>query len=147
LLSSLRSVALAELASSLDASSQVLLVFAGIVLYFGGSAIIHFWHQIYLTADKFYLALGLFFTMIGGMFVQVITGNYKTGAASLFGVTTTQLIYPVMFSPIVYYAIWALASSSSAGIFSFYAAFLNGYFWQSVVNSAQSASVGKQIPA
>lgn len=126
----------------LDASGQLLFGFACIVFYFGGSAAIHYWQRMYLTADKFYLALGLFFTMVGGMFVQVISANYKSGAASLFAVTTAELIYPVLFSPIVYYAIWAVASASaSAGLFSFYAAFLNGYFWQSVVTSAQKASV------
>jgi hypothetical protein len=130
---------LVELKNRLDASRQLLLTFAGFVLYFGGSATIHYWHQISLAADKFYLALGLFLTMVGGMFVQVITGNYRVGAASLFTVTTAQLIYPLLFSPIVYYAIWAVASSSSAGVFSFYAAFLNGYFWQSVVTSARRA--------
>jgi hypothetical protein len=132
---------LIALASRLDASGQLLLAFACVVFYFGGSAAIHYWQRMYLTADKFYLALGLFFTMVGGMFVQVITANYKAGAASLFAVTTAQLIYPVLFSPIVYYSIWAVASASaSAGLFSFYAAFLNGYFWQSVVTSAQKAS-------
>jgi hypothetical protein len=130
---------LLELKGRLDASCQLLLTFAGIVLYFGGSATIHYWHQISFAADKFYLALGLFLTMVGGMFVQVITGNYRVGAVSLFTVTTAQLIYPLLFSPIVYYAIWAVASSSSAGVFSFYAAFLNGYFWQSVVTSARRA--------
>jgi hypothetical protein len=128
-------------AHRLDASGQLLLGFACIVFFFGGSAAIHYWQRLYLTADKFYLALGLFFTMVAGMFVQVITSNYKAGATSLLSVTTAQLVYPVLFSPIVYYAIWAVASvSASAGLFSFYAAFLNGYFWQSVVTSAQKAS-------
>jgi hypothetical protein len=129
------------LTGQLDASGKLLLCFAGVVVCFGGSAVIHFWNQISVSGDKMYLALGLFITMVAGMFVQVITSNYKAGTSNLFAVTTAQLIYPVLFSPIVYYAIWAVASaSSSAGVFSFYAAFLNGYFWQSVVTSAQKAS-------
>jgi hypothetical protein len=132
---------IATLTRQLDASGKLLLCFAGVVLCFGGSAGIHFWNQISVSGDKMYLALGLLLTMVAGMFVQVITSNYKAGASSLFAVTTAELIYPVLFSPIVYYAIWAVASaSSSAGVFSFYAAFLNGYFWQSVVTSAQKAS-------
>lgn len=138
---------IAALARRLDPSGQLLLGFAFVVLCFGGSAAIHFWNQISVTADKMYLALGLFFTMVAGMFVQVITSNYKAGASSLFAVTTAQLVYPVLFSPIVYYAIWAVASvSSSVGLFSFYAAFLNGYFWQSVVTSAQKVSVARGTP-
>jgi len=65
--------------SRLDPSAQMLFVFGCIVLW--GSATIHFWRIISITADKFYLALGLFFTMVGGMFVQVITSNYNAGAS------------------------------------------------------------------
>lgn len=135
-----------NLTRQLDSSSRLLFGFACVVAYFGGTAVIHYWHQISLSADRFYLALGLFFTMVAGMFVQVIAANFKGDSASLLAVTPSQLLYPVLFAPIVFYSIWALASSSSAGLFSFYAAFLNGYFWQSVVNSAQKTQ-GQTAPS
>lgn len=124
----------------LDSSGKVLLGFGLIVIYFAGSAIIHYWKYISVSVDQFYLGSGLFLAMIAGMFVQVITANYKAATGGLLAVTPAQLIYPVLFSPIVYYAIWSVASvPGTARLFSLYAAFLNGYFWQSVVSSAETA--------
>ena len=127
-----------KLIYDVDAGSKFLLGFLFVILYFGFSALVHYRRQVVLSEDKFYLAVGLFFTMAAGMLVQVISSNYKRDAR-LLEVTPSQLVYPLLFSPIVYYGIWAVASTSSAGMFSFYAAFLNGYFWESVVSSAQTS--------
>jgi hypothetical protein len=125
----------------LDISQRLLLGFAIIVFYFAFAAIVHYRQHIAVSADTFFLGIGLFLIMTAGMLVQVITSNYKT-ANRLLQVTPAQLIYPLLFSPIVYYTIWVLASTSSGSsqsMFSFYAAFLNGYFWESIVSSAEAA--------
>ena len=78
----------------------------------------------------------LFLAMAGGMFVQVLTSNYRTGKG-LFDVAASQLIYPLLFSIIIFYPIWAIATSGTNNFFAIYAAFMNGFFWETVVANAQ----------
>ena len=110
--------------SALSSGAKVLLVFGFIVTVFGVAVIVKYWRDILGAADLFMFATGLFLTMIGGMFVQVLTANYRAGR-SLVEVSATQLIFPLLFSLIVFYPIWSLAASAPCNLFSFYAAFLN----------------------
>jgi hypothetical protein len=48
------------------------------------------------------------------------------------------LIFPILFSVIVFYPIWSIATTNPRGFFVFYAAFLNGYFWENVVSSIKA---------
>jgi len=116
--------------------SKVLGGFAIILIAFGAIAIAHYWEIIKQREDLAFTVIGLLLTMVGGMFVQVLTANYKSGSP-LFQVTASQLAFPLLFSPIVFYPVWALTTSGSQHLFSFYAAFLDGYFWESVVSSAK----------
>jgi hypothetical protein len=52
-------------------------------------------------------------------------------------VSPSRLLFPLLFAPIVYYPIWLVGSKQADTVFSYYAAFLNGYFWQSVVAAAK----------
>jgi hypothetical protein len=75
--------------------------------------------------------------MAAGMFVQVLTTNYRH-ERPLLEVTPAQLVFPLLFSPIVFYPIWLVGGDRGPGAFPFYAAFLNGYFWQSVVSAVKA---------
>lgn len=117
-------------------ATPVLFVFAVIVVIFLGVASWHYWPQLQASGDYLFLGGGLFLMMMAGMFVQVLTSNY-TENKPLFQVSSSRLLYPLLFSPIVFYPIWLVGDKEGARLFSFYAAFLNGYFWQSVVAAAK----------
>lgn len=114
----------------------VLGVFLTILIIFSLATAWRYWPQIQGLSDRIYLAVGLLLTMLAGMLVQVTTTNYGEGRG-LLDVTPSRLIYPLLFSPIVFYPIWLVGDKPGAAVFSFYAAFLNGYFWQSVVSGVK----------
>jgi hypothetical protein len=114
----------------------VLTVFIVVLLLFGAVNVIFYWNQIRTMGNVVLWALGLLVAMVGGMFVQVLSANYRSGNP-LFSVGAAELIFPLLFSPIVFYPVWALASNGTQNLFSYYAAFLNGYFWQAVVSAAR----------
>lgn len=115
----------------------VLFGFACVVALYGGLVTWQYWEQIKALADQLYLAFGLGLVMIAGMFVRVLSGNHQA-QRPLFAVSATELIYPMLFSPIVFFAIWVLDDGSSRGkLFLFHAAFLNGFFWESIVSAAR----------
>lgn len=116
--------------------STMLASYAVVLVIFGTIATIHYWDLIKQREDLAFTMGGLLLSMIAGMFVQVITSNYKA-SSPLFHVTSSQLMYPLLFSPIVFYPVWALSTGGSQHLFAFYAAFLDGYFWESVVSSAK----------
>jgi hypothetical protein len=124
-------------ARRLSPGVAVLFAFAVIIIVFGGFSLFYYWPLISSNGESLMFALWLFLAMIAGMFVQVLAANYRAGRA-LFDVSASQLIFPLLFALIVYYPIWALAASSPHNLFSFYAAFLNGYFWESVVSAAKA---------
>lgn len=115
---------------------KVLSIFAIFVSAFGVMTLWRYWSTVQENQDLLFFAFWLFLTMVFGMFVQVFASNYRSGKP-LFDVTVSRLTFPLLFSLIVYYPIWAIAASAPGGLFPFYAAFLNGYFWESVVSAAQ----------
>jgi hypothetical protein len=119
------------------AGIAVLLTFAVIVIIFGAFSLFYYWPLISNNDQTLVFALWLFLVMVAGMFVQVLAANYRVGRP-LFDVSASQLVFPLLFALIVYYPIWALAASSPHNLFSFYAAFLNGHFWESVVSAAKA---------
>jgi hypothetical protein len=129
----------------IPAGIGVLLTFAGIIIIFGGFSVYHYWPLISSNSETLMFALWLFFAMVAGMFVQVLAANYR-GGRPLFDVSASQLVFPLLFALIVYYPIWALAASSPHNLFSFYAAFLNGYFWESVVSAAKAPTPNPNPP-
>jgi hypothetical protein len=120
-----------------SAGIWVLLIFGMILVIFGAFSLYYYWPLISANSETLMFAFWLFLAMIAGMIVQVLAANYRAGRG-LFGVSASQLIFPLLFALIVYYPIWALAASSPHNLFSFYAAFLNGYFWESVVSAAKA---------
>lgn len=114
----------------------VLAAFGVLTICFAAFALWHYWPKVKVLGDLLFLAGGLLLTMVGGMFVQVLTSNIGEGK-SLLDVSASRLLYPLLFSPIVFYPIWLVGYKEATGIFPFYAAFLNGYFWQSVVAAAK----------
>ena len=124
-------------AARLPSGAKFLLGFLFVVLAFGCYSAYKYWPQLTKDQDTFMFAAGLLLTMATGMIVQVLASNYRAGRA-LFDVTAAQLVFPMLFALIVFYPIWALAASAPRGLFPFYAAFLNGYFWESVVSTAKA---------
>lgn len=127
-------------AASQNRGAKMLVCYAILLAIFGLITAIHYWNAIKQREDLAFTMIGLLLTMVAGMFVQVITSNYRA-STPLFHVTASQLAYPLLFSPIVFYPVWALTTGGSQHLFAFYAAFLDGYFWESVVSSAKPVAV------
>jgi len=106
-----------------------------IVIYFLLCAIIY-WDKIVLSTDNMILCVWMFIFMIIGMFVQVISSNHHSGK-SIFAIEAGDILYPLLFSVIVYYPTYLIGLSSSNKAFSLYAACINGYFWQSIVTNVK----------
>ena len=119
-----------------QAGAKVLKYFAVVVVVFGLITAYVYRAEIWNLRNNLFLAFWLFVFMVGGMFVQVLNANYRKGEA-LLHIEAAQLLYPLLFSIIVFYPIWVIGSSEGATAFAFYASFLNGYFWESVVASAR----------
>lgn len=115
---------------------RLLFIFLAVVLLYLVFAIVWYWDAIRAHFDLIYFGAGLFLAMIFGMFVRVMASNHQEGRP-FFEVTPAKLLYPVLFSLIVFYPIWALAADAPKGLFPVHAAFLNGYFWESIVSSAK----------
>ncbi|MGE5363316.1 MAG: hypothetical protein ACM3SM_04235 [Bacteroidota bacterium] len=124
--------------SEVRAGQRVLQIFMSAVVLFGIVTLIVYRRQVFASIDVLLFSFWLFIVMVAGMFVQVISENYRQGSP-LFTITISKLVYPLLFSVIVYYPVWALCTTSPGVMFSIYSAFLNGYFWQTVVSSASSA--------
>lgn len=117
--------------------------FAAVVGIAGILTFIHYRDVIARNQDSFYFWVWLFLFMVAGMFVQVIASNHRAGRA-LLDISASQLVFPVLFSVVVFYPIWAIAASASHSFFSIHAAFLNGYFWESVVSTASRPTITKR---
>ncbi len=114
-------------------------VFVLIVVTFGLVSIVYYWDSIKSQGEDLFFAVWLAITMIAGMFVAVLAKNYRSGRP-LFDVPRDELLFPLLFSFVVFYPIWTLAASSPRNLFVFYAAFLNGYFWENVVTNLKPPS-------
>lgn len=114
----------------------VLRLFAIIVFVFGAFSVWRYRSAILENQDTLLWGFWLFVTMVGGMFAQVLATNFRSGKG-LSDIDRSRLLFPLLFAVIVYYPIWTVAASSTRSLFSIYAAFLNGFFWESVVTSAK----------
>lgn len=121
-------------------AARILQSFATIVGILGLVTLIRNWDLLVKNQDSLVFLVWLFLFMVAGMFVQVIASNYRMGQG-LLSVSASQLLFPLLFSIVVFYPIWAIATSASHSFFSIHAAFLNGYFWESVVSAAKSPQV------
>jgi hypothetical protein len=95
----------------------VLWPFAAVVGIAGLLTLIHYRDVIAHNQDSFYFWVWLFIFMVAGMFVQVIASNHRAGRA-LLDISASQLVFPVLFSVVVFYPIWAIAASASHSFFS-----------------------------
>lgn len=114
----------------------VLMIFTLIVILYGAFVLKSNWEVVAQNKDLLTFGVGLFLSMVFGMFAQVIMSNYKAGQP-LLAVSGSQLLYPVLISPIVFYVIWSTVASAPKGYFVVYCAFLNGYFWESTVSKVK----------
>lgn len=119
----------------------VLLSFAALVVIFGLVTLVRYWAELKAAQGSAFLAVWLFVAMVAGMFLRVIVMNYQINRR-LFDVTATQLVFPVLFSVIVFYPIWAIGMSATDKVFALYAAFLNGFFWETVVTNVKPPAPG-----
>lgn len=126
----------AKVSKPMSTSRKVLVYFAVVVGIFAILTLRRYWLALRENEDIIYFAVWLFIAMVAGMFVQVLSSNYRSGKP-LFEVKPDQLIFPLLYALVVFYPIWAIGASAPKSLFSFYAAFLNGYFWETVVSSAK----------
>lgn len=123
---------------------RILTGFTVIVFAFGLLTLKRFWPEIERNEKNLYFAAWLFLTMVAGMFVQVLASNYREGNP-LFVIEAGRLVFPLLFCLVVFYPIWSLAAGAPTNLFVFHAAFLNGYFWESVVSAAR-APMAREVP-
>jgi len=119
-----------------------LIGFAVVVVLFGAFNLFHYRHDLMARTDDVLFYVWLVLAMIAGMFVQVVAANHRARRA-LFSVSRDRLVFPLLFSIVVFYPIWALAASSPHSFFAVHAAFLNGYFWESIVSAAKPPAADK----
>lgn len=119
-----------------NSGRNILYAFAVVVGLVGAFSLYHYWGQIFRSMDDVLYVVWLVLTMFFGMFVQVLYSAYRE-RRRLDDVTKTQLIVPLLFSIVVFSPIWSIATSSQRGFFVFQAAFLNGFFWESLVTAAK----------
>lgn len=122
---------------SRSSGQYVLMVFACVVAFLAIITLIRNFDQIMKHLDELLFGFWLFLTMIAGMFVKVMNDNYLKDR-NLVHITATQLFYPMLFALVVFYPVWAMEADAPRTVFSFYAAFLNGFFWESVVTSVKA---------
>ena len=115
---------------------RVLIGFAVFVGVFAVITLVRIWPSVRISEQALYFWGWLFLTMVFGMFVQVLTTNYRSGQR-LFAVEASQLLFPLLFSIVVFYPIWGIGASGPKDFFSFYAAFLNGFYWETIVSAAK----------
>jgi hypothetical protein len=116
--------------------APMLFALAGLTLAFGLFCVIYYWQSIEMRADEAIFGVALFVAMVAGMTIQVLAANYRAGNR-LFSVARDRLIFPLLFSVMIFYPVWGVAAKTPKGLFPLHAAFLNGYFWESVVASAK----------
>jgi hypothetical protein len=114
----------------------VLSVFTAAVIIFGVFTLYQYWDKLSQNRDLIIYGVWLIIIMIVGMFVQVIVSNYRADKP-LFQVSASQLIFPLLLSPFVFYVIWQTAAATPQGSVVYYCAFLNGYFWESTVSKVK----------
>jgi len=118
-----------------SAATRLLVVFSIFVTVLGIATAATNWDYILShQADVFYF-VWLVTVMVFGMFAQVLDENIREGR-SWHQLTATELLLPTLFSIVVFYPIWNSVASRH-GYFSFYSAFLNGYFWKTIVASVK----------
>lgn len=118
-----------------NSGKKILYAFAAIVAIFGAFAIYTYRALLFKSIDDVFYLCGVVLTMIFGMFVQVLYSAYRENRN--FKVTATQLVLPLLFSIVVFYPTWTTAAGSVRGLYAFYVAFLNGFFWESLVTAAK----------
>ena len=123
-----------------DTGAPYLIIFALVAIAFGIFTIIYYRGRIIAEADDVIFVVGLCLAMIGGMFVQVLAANRRAGRP-LLSVSRDDLLFPLLFSIIVFYPIWTITAGGPKGFLAIHAAFLNGYFWESVVSAAKRENI------
>jgi hypothetical protein len=114
----------------------LLLVFVGIVGALAIATGIHYRSLLVTRADFLLFAVWLFLVMVAGMFVQVLVAHRQKGKG-LFDIEASELAIPLLFSIVVFYSMWGVAAATPKSFFSFYAAFINGYFWRNVMDRSE----------
>ena len=101
-----------------DASGFVIIkIFAVVVLLFG--AFSAYWYRAVILANQelIFYAAWLVVVMIFGMFVQVLATAYRENKS--FRIRAADLVLPLLFSIVVFYPIWAIATTAAKSFSSF----------------------------
>ncbi|MGD0038662.1 MAG: hypothetical protein ABSC53_15355 [Bacteroidota bacterium] len=101
--------------------------------------IVYYWKILIYNFETILCFTWLFIIMVAGMLVQVISSNYHD-KSHLLNISISQLVYPILFSIITFYPLWAYSTTAPINYYSFYSAFMNGFFWKTVVSSSKPPS-------
>lgn len=126
-----------EALKRLPANVTILLVYGLLFLLVATVAAVRYrdWLAALLSQGNMLFLASLFLAMAGGMFTSVIAKNYREKRA-FSEVTAFQLLFPLVFSPMVFFAIYLTSGKINLGqdpTFGLCTAFIYGYFWERVV--------------
>ena len=128
-----------EALKKLPATVVILLVFGVLVLLVATLAAVQYWawlHSLWSRANVLF-SVSLLLAIVGGVFTSVIAKNYKQ-KRPFSKVTAFQLLFPLVFVPMVIFAIFVTGEKIGIGqnpFFGLCAAFTYGYFWERVVEA------------
>jgi hypothetical protein len=125
----------------LKSVTLVLCAFAVIVIAYGAATAYLNWDKLVAEKESLFFGAWLFLAMVGGMFAQVLQSATKEGS-DFSNISASQLLFPLLFSIMVFYPIWAVGTSASNNFFAIYAAFVNGFFWKTVVANTRIPAPG-----
>ena len=114
----------------------VLYVFLAIVSVLTIFTVYSYWDYITEHKEDLFKYVWLFAFMIFGMFASIFQENYRKGLP-IANISLSKIVMPLMLSIIVFYGIYVAVKESGELFFSIYTAFINGYFWDKVVENSK----------
>lgn len=115
----------------------VLTVFSVVAAIAMAAALWFHWNQIKAQLPGILEAGGALVVLIAGMIARTVMSNLDAGQPPLDG-GWLHWLRPLLVSPIVFGSMWfSLPKEQRSLAFLLYSAFVNGYFWQSVLEGSR----------
>jgi heme/copper-type cytochrome/quinol oxidase subunit 2 len=115
----------------------VLTVFSLVTAIGAGVAVWFYWKQIKAQLPGILEAGGALVVLVGGMIARTVMSNLDAGQPPLDG-GWWHWLRPLLVSPIVFGSMWfSIPKEQRSLAFLLYSAFVNGYFWQSVLEGTR----------
>lgn len=115
----------------------VLTVFSLVTAIGAGVAVWRYWKQIKAQLPGILEAGGALVVLVGGMIARTVMSNLDAGQPPLDG-GWWHWLRPLLVSSIVFGSMWfSIPKEQRSLAFLLYSAFVNGYFWHSVLEGTR----------